>query len=90
MKILFDDAVRFLIALSPSSKCPACSEEKWIVPYADEEQQFAFLTPLVVSYGNEPAYNLALECAKCGFVREHRARFVEEWIAANPVVAEDE
>lgn len=90
MNILFDDAVRFLMAVSPSSKCPACGEEKWIVPYADHAQKYAFLTPLVVSYGNEPAFNLALECAKCGFVREHRARFVEEWISANPAVVADE
>ncbi len=90
MKILFSDAVRFLIEKSPDSRCQACGQDKWIVPFADADQKYAFLTPLNVAFANEPAYNLGLECANCGLVREHRARFVQAWIEENPASASDE
>ncbi len=40
--------------------------------------------PLQITFGKEPAYNLALECSNCGFVREHRAKFIADWVAQNP------
>lgn len=90
MKILFSDAVRFLVEKSPDSRCQACGQDKWIVPFADNDKKYAFLTPLSVKFADQLAYNLALECANCGLVREHRARFVQEWIEANPVASSDE
>lgn len=84
MKILFNDAIRFLTEKTDKAPCPCCGSEKWIVPFADEDGTTVFLMPLSVSYGKEQAYNLALECDNCGFVREHRAKFIADWIAQNP------
>lgn len=84
MKILFNDAIRFLMEKTPSAPCPCCKTDRWVVPYGDEDKATAFLTPTLVSYGNEPAFNLALECRNCGFVRSHRAKFIADWIEQNP------
>jgi uncharacterized Zn finger protein len=84
MKILFEDAIRFLLAKTDKAKCPCCGSEKWIVPFAEGDDESVFLMPLGASFGAEPAYNLALECNNCGFVREHRAKFIADWISQNP------
>ncbi|MBJ2270724.1 hypothetical protein JFT60_25430 [Pseudomonas sp. MF6772] len=84
MIILFNDAIRFLTEKTDNARCPCCGAEKWIVPFADKESTTVFLMPLQAKFGNEPAYNLALECSNCGFVREHRAKFIADWVAQNP------
>lgn len=90
MKILFEDAIRFLVEKTDNAKCPCCGNPKWIVPFADEKSTEVFLMPLQVTFGNEPAYNLALECSNCGFVREHRAKFIADWVAQNPSKEQNE
>lgn len=84
MKILFKDAIRFLVAKTDKAKCPCCGSEKWIVPFAEGTDEVVFLMPLGATFGSEPAYNLELECDNCGFIREHRAKFIADWIAKNP------
>nr|WP_315448005.1 hypothetical protein [uncultured Pseudomonas sp.] len=90
MIIKFNDAIRFLTEKTPVAKCMCCGNEKWIVPFADVDGTTVFLMPLQATFGNEPAYNLTLECSNCGFLREHRAKFIADWIAENPSQEKDE
>lgn len=84
MDLYFKDAVRYLSHLTPRAACPFCGSEKWILPFEDHATDKIFLMPLNAKLGDQEAYNLELECDKCGFIRAHRAQFISEWLAQNP------
>lgn len=81
-----DDFVRFLIAKTDDSKCSGCGSKSWTVIGSDQTQMaYRMVTPM--RDGPSPTYLncFGIYCNECGFVRQHVARKVKQWVEENPV-----
>ncbi len=82
-----DDFIRFLEEKTEGSKCPACWSDTWVlIGSADNEMAFRHVTPLRDGPRTSTTFSeFGIYCDNCGFVRQHLARFVKQWVDNNPV-----
>lgn len=80
-----DDFVRFLIAKTDDSNCAGCGSASWTIIGSDETEM-AYRLTTALRDGVRPTYLncFGIYCNECGFVRQHLARKVREWVDNNP------
>lgn len=79
-----DDFVRFLEAKTLDRKCPACGTAHWTVIGPAEGATYRVTAPLRDSETKHQLSMFAIHCVECGFVRQHYARVVKDWVKDNP------
>lgn len=80
-----DDFIRFLEAKTGECRCPACGKERWTVlgvPRTDAT--YRMVTTLRDSEKPSSLSTFSVYCSNCGFLRQHVARIVKEWVDENP------
>ncbi|MCF1487552.1 hypothetical protein LZ838_09275 [Pseudomonas sp. AA27] len=80
-----DDFIRFLEAKTGESRCPVCNFQRWVVLGAPStETSYRMVTTL--RDGAKPTFlsSFSVYCSNCGFIRQHIARVVKEWVDENP------
>ncbi|WDG45690.1 hypothetical protein [Pseudomonas chlororaphis] len=88
IRISYEEAVEFFLALTPNGNCPLCKSDRWEIPTDQTHKGDVFLLPAGGMRGGKRAYNLGLECKTCGFVRVHRANLIREWLDGDRAVPE--
>lgn len=86
----FDDAVRFFLSASAHSPCFVCGTDSWQIPTRNDNMQLCMLTRELHEQNGERIHTLAVECKRCGFIRQHRAEIILDWLNANPESGDDE
>lgn len=81
------DSVRFFESVATAGKCPMCSTNSWSIAIRSDDHKLCFLQLSGTQHSTGPAYNLNLDCNKCGFVRLHRAHTIIAWLEQNPADA---
>lgn len=81
-----DDFVRFINAKAEKDDiCPVCSTDSWaLLCSPDGEPVFRLGTP--VRNREEQFYlsSFGYFCENCGFLRQHMAAIVHDWVQKNP------
>lgn len=81
-----DDFVRFITSKADKDDiCPICGKDQWAVLCSPDEQP---VFRLGIPVRNRPEqYYLSMfgyHCENCGYLRQHMAWVVYEWVKANP------
>lgn len=83
--VSMDDFIRFLVSKTNDSVCPACGTGHWtVIGSATNDMAFRMVTQLRDGPSSTQINTFALSCNECGFVRQHLARKVREWVDSNP------
>lgn len=83
--IEMDGFIRFLEAKSLQSKCPSCGSGTWVIVGDPETNLCSQLQIPGRDRGlMESLPVVCLHCENCGFIRQHMAHMVQEWIEENP------
>jgi len=85
-----DDFVRFLVEKNPESNCPVCDGDAWTVvcPFGDHLDTYRLVVPMRDGPNPMTISTFAIFCDNCGYLRQHLARVVHQWVEANPVEQE--
>lgn len=79
------DFVRFLEAQTEDKPCPACGSIKWIIiGPGDGGTTYLLRTSLRGGSKTSQVTTMALHCEDCGFLRQHVAKVVRDWVNCNP------
>lgn len=92
LSVTSDDFVRFLEAKNPESDCPVCGEETWTVicPFDHEDAHDTYRLVTRLKDGSRPmtVSSFGLFCDSCGYLRQHVAKVVRQWVDDNPIEPE--
>ena len=86
-----DDFVRFITAkAAKEDTCPICNTDQWsVLCTPDDEPVFRLGTP--VRNREEQFYlsTFGYFCENCGYVRQHMAWIVHQWVKENPAPGQE-
>ncbi|MFJ7790673.1 hypothetical protein [Pseudomonas sp. NPDC096925] len=83
--VSIDDFLRFLVEVTGDTTCPACGNEQWTMIGTNQtDSAYRLYTSLRDGKGQKALNTFAIYCNECGFVRQHLARIVREWVDKNP------
>lgn len=79
------DFVRFLEEKTLDQPCPACGACQWtLIGPKDDGITFMLRTALRGASSPTQVTTVAVYCNECGFLRQHLAKVVRNWVDANP------